>query len=109
MKSSGPSPSNFSEQESKTVALTNYFSGDVKELLESSNSMMEKTSNKMASGRSIFSCKVCGKEGKSGDIKNHIETNHLEGVFVPCNTCENTFRLRNLQAKHAHMIHKNNI
>ena len=108
-KSSVPSPSKFSEQEGKAVALTNYFSGDVKELLERSNSMMEKTSRKMASGRSIFSCKVCGKEGKGGDIKNHIETNHLEGVSVPCNACEKTFRSRNLLAQHAHMIHKNNI
>ena len=56
--------------------------------------MVEKTSRKTASGRFMFSCKVCGKEGKSGDIKNHIEAIHLEGVSVPCN---NVFR-----------IHKNN-
>ena len=68
--------------------------------------MMEKTSRNMSSGRSIFSSKVCGKEGKSSNIKNHIEANHFEGVSVPCNNCEKTFRSRNTLAQHTHMIHK---
>ena len=109
IKSSRPSSSKLYEPEGKTVELTNNFSADVKELLEKLNSMMEKTCKKMASGRYIFSCKMCGKEGKSGHIKNHIETNHLEGVSVPCNTCEKTFKSRNSLAKHTCMIPKNNI
>ena len=108
-KSSSPSQSKYFDQAGGTVALTNNFSGDMKELLERSNSMMEKTSRNMSSGRSIFSCKVCGKEGKSSNIKNHIEANHFEGVSVPCNNCEKTFRSRNTLAQHTHMIHKNHI
>ena len=69
---------------------------------------VEKTSRKTASGRFMFSCKVCGKEGKSGDIKNHIEAIHLEGVSVPCNNCEITFGSRNSLAKYVFRIHKNN-
>ena len=53
-KSSGPSPTKLFQHEGKTVAHISNISGDVTELLERSNSMMEKTSRKMASGRFFF-------------------------------------------------------
>ena len=42
-----------------------------------------------------YVCKVCGKEGQKTNIKNHIECMHMEGISIPCNLCEKTFRSRN--------------
>jgi len=39
-------------------------------------------------------CTVCGKEGEGTEIQNHIESNHLEGVSIPCNLCEKSYRTR---------------
>ena len=39
-------------------------------------------------------CKVCGKEGQGINIRDHIEANHLEGIILPCNLCDKTFRSR---------------
>ena len=66
--------------------------------------MMEKSQNKVANGpnKSTFAdlCKVCGKEGRGRDIKDHIEANHLEGIIIPCNLCDKTFRSRNALRLH---------
>ena len=40
----------------------------------------------------VYVCQSCGKEGTRPHIKNHIEANHLEGISIPCNICERTFR-----------------
>jgi len=39
-------------------------------------------------------CKVCGKEGLSKHIRNHIEANHLEGISILCYCCDKTFSSR---------------
>ena len=52
-------------------------------------------------------CKVCGKEGHGRDIRNHIEANHLEGVVIPCNLCDKTFRSRNSFRTHKSRQHTN--
>ena len=58
--------------------------------------MMEKSQNKHANGKqAAHVCKVCGKEGMGSAIKDHIEANHIEGIVIPCNLCEKTFRSRN--------------
>ena len=75
--------------------VSRYSSEDLKQLLEKSNSMIEKTPRKMPNGKAMSICKVCGKEGENGNIKQHIEQNHLEGVSIPCHQCETTFRLKN--------------
>ena len=31
-------------------------------------------------GRKADICKVCGKEGRGKDIRDHIETNHMRGT-----------------------------
>ena len=36
-------------------------------------------------------CKVCGKEGKFSHIRDHIESNHLQGVSIPCDHCYKTY------------------
>ena len=91
-----------------TVALTSYFSGNMMlELDEKCNSMMEKTSKKKEnSTHPLYRCKVCGKEAIIGDLKKHIEANHLEGVSIPCNSCEKTFRSRASLAMHIRRNHK---
>ena len=57
---------------------------------------MEKSKSKIDSGAKLsYICKVCGKQGNiKGNMKDHIEANHLEGVIIPCNRCEKTFRYR---------------
>ena len=97
-------PSNFDEQMSglnamdvvggEVAALANHFpTGDLlQELDQKCLSMMEKTSGKNPRGNLIYRCNVCGKEDIVGNMKNHIEAKHLEGVSIPCNFCEKTFR-----------------
>ena len=113
-KLSGPSQTNFRSQivdneyaSSGTVAILSNYSEDLQFLNNDISTMMEKTSTKNANGKTIFRCKTCGKEATHrNDIKKHIEANHLEGVSIPCNLCEKTFRSRNALAQHKHHIHK---
>ena len=69
--------------------------GNFDELEARVRSMMEKSQNNTADGKHLaYNCTVCGKEGRGTYIKDHIETNHLEGVKIPCNLCGKTFRSR---------------
>ena len=71
-------------------------------------SKMEMTQNTIRNGqarRHSYLCKVCGKEGHGSNIKKHIETNHLEGLSVPCNLCEKRFRSRNGLSQHKVVYH----
>jgi len=57
--------------------------------------MIEKSENKYANGNYLADrCRVCGKEGMGRNIKDHIEANHLDGIIIPCNLCDKTFRSR---------------
>ena len=87
--------------ESTAVAIPRNYSGDVDQLEEMVKSMMEKSENKYANGHcKADRCKVCGKEGMGSAIKDHIEANHIEGIVLPCNLCEKTFRTRNALRRH---------
>ena len=97
-----------SGQQERAVALTSSFSGNIQELDQKCNSMMEKTLKKRADGLPVYRCIVCGKEAKNGDLKHHIEANHLDGISIPCNICEKTFRSRNAMKTHKHRDHKSN-
>ena len=89
----------------KTVALVQ--NSDLDILNNQTNSMMEKSSKKNVNGKTIFRCKVCGKEALYyNEIKKHIEANHLEGVSIPCNLCEKTFRSRNCLSAHKYYNHR---
>ena len=45
--------------------------------------MIEKSKNNYSNGaQKADKCKVCGKEGKGGNIKDHIEANHLKGLSI---------------------------
>ena len=106
--SKSQSPVNFDEdvprrkeETDKTIALMANFSGDLQELDKKVRSMMEKTPNATTDGkRNLYVCKVCGKEGQSINVQTHIESNHLEGVSVPCNLCEKICRSRNALSQH---------
>ena len=88
-------------EEISAVAIPTNLSGDLDQLEEMVKSMMEKSENDYVNGhRKADRCKVCGKEGKGSNIKDHIEANHIEGIVLPCNLCEKTFRSRNALRKH---------
>ena len=81
------------------VAVTNYELtsvniSNIEDLEAKVKSLMTKGKNKSSSGSLALMCKMCGKEGQAIAIKDHIEANHLEGVSLPCNFCEKTFRSR---------------
>ena len=81
--------------------------GDFQQLHKKTNSMMEKTSTKNANGKTLFRCKVCGKKlPHTTNMRNHIESVHLEGVFIPCKTCGKVFRARNSLLMHNLRDHK---
>ena len=84
------------DNDERTVVLSKQaLSGDLEELEERVKSMMALSDKVMPNGiRRPYSCQVCGKEGYNTSIKDHIEANHMEGIIVPCNLCEKTFRSR---------------
>ena len=109
-ESSNPSHSNFEQSynvEGGEVALINHsLSGGFQELEERCLEMMTKTTQKNTHGQAIHQCKVCGKADISGSLKRHIESKHMEGVSIPCNYCEKTFRSRNSLSMHIRANHK---
>jgi len=54
-----------------------------------------------------YSCGMCGKSDwkRKDHVKNHVET-HMEGLSFPCQSCDKTFRSRNLQRQHKHFQHR---
>ena len=102
---------------SAVAAIPNASSSDIQALDEKVKSMMERGQKMIPGGKQARQsqrpkqetssiCKVCGKEGRSGDIKKHIEANHIEGVSLPCEFCSNTFQTRNALRLHIRMNHK---
>ena len=84
----------------RRIAIPNFVSVDLQELDEKVKSMMEKGQNISSNGTKTKICKLCGKEGQSVAIRDHIEANHLEGVSLPCNVCGKTFRSRIILRRH---------
>ena len=52
-------------------------------------------------------CKVCQREGTSTTIRNHIEAHYLEGIVIPCNSCDKVLSSRNIFSAHKSRDHKN--
>ena len=104
------SSSNENDLSEGTVAVTHFtLSEDLKNLDDKINSLISKSENKVPQGKTMVKatvCAVCGKEGTLTHIKDHIEAHHLEGVSIPCNFCEKTFRSRNAFKKHSSLYHK---
>ena len=90
-----------------TVATINN-SSDLQELDTQIKSMMVKTQNTLPNSSQkayMYVCQVCGKESSYRNIKDHIEAHHLEGVSLPCNLCDKTFRSRNALRMHKSKNH----
>ena len=88
-------------EDSSTVAIPSNYSADLDQLEAMVKSMMEKSENNYRDrNHKADRCKVCGKEGMSNAIKDHIEANHIEGIVLPCNFCGKTFRSRNALRQH---------
>ena len=96
---------------SKDLPIQDYPGTDLSALEKKVKSLMEKGQNMIPSGaqgvlrRSII-CKMCGKEGLSKHIRDHIEANHLEGISIPCDYCDKTFSSRESTEKHKRIFHK---
>ena len=102
----------YAEREEQTlaniVALPNSLAGDMSKVNEQINSMMVASQNTITrkNGRidKAFTCQVCGKEENKTNMIDHIEANHMEGLALPCNMCDKTFRsrhsLRNHKSQH---------
>ena len=107
---------NLPKNTSTAVAIQSQSSIDLQALDEKVKSMMEKglsliptggkNRNGMPKQETSHICKVCGKEGLSHHIKNHIEANHLEGVSIPCYYCDKTCSSRKALETHKSKFHK---
>ena len=96
-------------ESTRTVALNSKPIASEDMLDQQVKSMMHKSENKIQSGKRLTTaaiCNVCGKEGHPRNISNHIETNHLEGISIPCSLCQKTFRSRTCLWKHRQVFHQ---
>ena len=95
-------------EENNTLAIP--MSGDLQQMDETVKSMMEASQKMFQHGNQGMKhgkqCKVCGKEGRTADIKQHIEANHLEGVSIPCNHCDKILKTRIGLRHHVSKYHK---
>ena len=100
---------NTSEIISGEFAIPPEIGYDLQALEEKVISMMERSSNTIRAGTQrngkrkqtkAVICKVCGKEGLSHHIKDHIEVYHLEGISIPCHNCEKSFSKRHNLRSH---------
>ena len=108
-------PNAQAQNASTAVAIPSNMSADLQALDEKVKSMMEKGQKMIPAGRQANGtlryktsciCKVCGKESRPKDIRDHIEGNHLEGIRVPCSLCDKTFSSRNTLSEHKSRFHK---
>merc|ERR1712129_204954 len=84
-----------------TVAVTDYtVSADLQDLDDKVKSMMGENEDVLIHNRKARTCKVCGKEGHTTFIKNHIESMHITGVSHTCNICGTTTRSRDAMRCH---------
>ena len=100
---------NVQSKTSSTLAIPNHSRTDLQALDEKIRSMMEKGEKMIPAGKQAngkqkqaisWTCKVCGKEDKLANIKDHIEANHVEGISIPCDFCDKTFSSRAASRQH---------
>ena len=105
-----------SDKFSKDLVVQDQYGITLLALDEKVKSMMEKGQKMIPNGAkdkngaplqaTTFICKVCGKEGLWNRIRNHIESNHLEGVSIPCEYCGKICPSRNSLSIHKSRFHK---
>ena len=89
-------------QEGTVVVTDNTVAADLHDLDEKIKSMMKVSEKRVASqsSKKNYFCTVCGKEGQFGNIRAHIEANHINGVSHTCNICGKVARSRKALANH---------
>ena len=93
-----------------TLPKTSVMSANLQELDETVKAMMETSENMVQRGggrgqERAKICKICGREGLSHVIKEHIEVIHLDGVSIPCNLCDKILRTRRDLRRHRKSVH----
>ena len=108
-------PRAIAPKTSTAVAIPSEIGADLQVLDEKVKSMMEKGQKMIPHGKQANGtpkqeisriCKVCGKEGLSTSIRDHIEINHLGGICIPCGLCDKTFSSKNALRCHKYSSHK---
>ena len=95
----------------RAVALTDHTTNytNIESLNQQVKSMMETSDNANPYGRGRARlCKVCGKEGSWNQIRNHIEANHITGIFISCDLCGQVFKSRSALEMHKFRKHRLN-
>ena len=104
---------NVQSKVSSSLDIPNQSKTDMEQIDEKVKSIMERGANTIPAGTAhgkpkqaiSWICKLCGKEGRSHVIRDHIETNHLEGICLPCDLCNKTFSARGNLKKHKYSLH----
>ena len=101
---------NFKSEHDDGVAVADVLmsssSGLDDELDSKCRPMMEKTFEKQGNGYPFYKCTECGKQAIISALKKHIENKHLEGISIPCNSCDRTFGSRSALGMHNRRNHK---
>ena len=101
---------NFKSEHDDEVAVADVLmsssSGLDDELDSKCRPMMEKTFEKQGNGYPLYKCTQCGKQAIISALKKHIENKHLEGISIPCTSCERTFGSRSALGMHNRRNHK---
>ena len=90
------------------ITISEQVSADLQELDAKVKSLMGQGQTMIPNGkkqRQAKICKMCGKEGDPSTIRDHIEAHHLEGIVLPCDQREKTFRCRKSFGKHRRTDH----
>ena len=71
-------------------------------LVGKSENLIRNEKHRVGREKMIFQsmCKLCGKEGRLSNIRDHIEVKHLGALSIPCNTCGKTFQWRSAPRMH---------
>ena len=94
----------------RTLALVDFKANktDLENLDQQVKSMMKHSDNADPYGQGKARvCKVCGKEGSTMNIMNHIEANHITGISLTCSLCGKFFTSRNTLNSHKSKYHRN--
>ena len=86
-------------------------SGDMKHLDEKIESLMSRGENMMRCGTQMkteYVCKVCGKKDMKTNLKVHIEGIHMDGISIPCPSCEKNLGSRDSLRSHISRVHRDN-
>ena len=55
-----------------------------------------------------WQCVECDVRGTKGDMKKHVESNHITNTQVVCNLCGKVYKNRNSLGNHISLSHKEN-